>query len=227
MLVVSLFDESGNMVRPWAEAGHACYCFDLLNEDKETEYFPSVGFIKFFAVDLSDDIELEFIRGLRPDIIFSFPPCDDMAVSGSKHFESKLARDPLVHEKAVALARTAEKLGEALGCPWMAENPVSILSSAWRKPDFIFDPFEFGGYLPLFDTHPRWPKYIAPRDSYKKATCIWHGNGFVEPERKPVPFEEGLNRQTLFLGGKSARTKLIRAETPRGFALAVFRANEA
>ena len=28
----------------------------------------------------------------------------------------------------------------------MIENPVSTLGSYWRKPDFTFHPFEFGGW---------------------------------------------------------------------------------
>lgn len=228
MLVASLFDESGNMVRPWAEAGCACYCFDLLNEDKETEVYPSGGYIKFFCADLEDEAELQFIIGLQPVIIFSFPPCTDLAVSGSGHFERKLDKNPLVQQRAATLARTAERLGSQLNVPWMAENPVSILSSLWRKPDFIFHPYEFGGYLPPNDVHPRWPDYIDARDAYRKKTCIWSGNGFIFPDKKPVPCftdDRGLSLQTSKLGGKSEKTKRIRSETPRGFALACFEAN--
>jgi len=35
-LVISLFDFSGNMVAPWAEAGFTCYCVDLQHPPGET-----------------------------------------------------------------------------------------------------------------------------------------------------------------------------------------------
>ncbi|QMV32327.1 hypothetical protein T2_00010 [Ralstonia phage Elie] len=28
-IVISCFDKTGNMVKPWAEAGYLCYCVDL------------------------------------------------------------------------------------------------------------------------------------------------------------------------------------------------------
>jgi len=41
----------------------------------------------------------------------------------------------------------------------------------------------------------------------------------------PVEPETGHSRQHLKLGGKSMKTKNIRSATPRGFAQAVFNAN--
>lgn len=34
-IVISLFDHSGNMVEPWAEAGFLCYCVDLKHQAGE------------------------------------------------------------------------------------------------------------------------------------------------------------------------------------------------
>lgn len=49
------------------------------------------------------------------------------------------------------------------------ENPVGIMSSQWRKPDQIIQPFEFG-------------------DSFRKKTCLWlkglpklRSTNFVDP----------------------------------------------
>lgn len=217
MLVVSLYDESGNMVRPWADAGHECYCFDIINQDEERDG------IQFFGVDLRDQATTRDIKLLKPDIVFGFPPCTDLAVSGACRFAEKLKRDPLVFEKAMELVWVVPEVGEH--CPWMFENPVSIISTRYRKPDFMFDPYEFGGYLPEDDVHPRWPEYYSPRDAYNKKTCIWTGNGFVEPVKKPVEKPEGYSASFSQLGGRSQRTKQIRSETPRGFAQAVFEAN--
>lgn len=223
--VVSLFDESGNMGRPWAQAGYSVHCFDILNVDRETEYFPSGGLIMYHKADLDDYAQWPFIKSLRPEIMFSFSPCDDVAVSGSIHFEKKLANNPECQRIACERAKLVERIANEVGCKWMHENPVSILSTMWRPASFYFNPSDYGGYLPEDDLHPRWPDYIAPRDAYPKKTGIRCGNGFIRPDRRPVERAPGYATQHKKLGGKSAKTKQIRSETPRGFALAVFEAN--
>ncbi|WP_206376807.1 hypothetical protein [Sphingomonas sp. G-3-2-10] len=220
-IVVSLFDESGNMGRPWAINGSAVHCFDIQN-DGRVETFPSGGTITYHPADLTDPVYLKSVVNHRPAIVFGFPPCTDLALSGSRHFAAKRAADPDFQINAVKLARTVEQVGNEAGCPWFAENPKSRLSSLWRKPDYTFDPSDFGGYLPDDDVHPRWPEYIAPRDAYPKETWLWTGNGFRLPPRKPVTLPAGYSVQFKKLGGKSEKTKQIRSETPRGFAQAVF-----
>lgn len=224
-VVVSLFDESGNMGRPWAQAGYAVHCFDIVNADRPTEYFPSGGLIMYHEADLDAAEWPYFIKQLRPNIMFSFSPCTDTAVSGAAHFAAKLMRDPECQNVATRRAKLVECVAGDVGCPWFHEHPVSILSRTWRAADHMFHPYQYGGYLSVDDVHPRWPEYIVPRDAYPKKTCIRSGNGFVMPERKPVDVALGYSAQHRKLGGKSAKTKQIRSETPRGFALAVFEAN--
>lgn len=162
----------------------------------------------------------------KPDIIFAFPPCTDMAVSGASAFESKRKKDPLFQEKAAFTAMIASRIADHFNIPYIVENPVSVLSTFWRKPDYIFNPWEYGGYLPENDIHPFFPEYINPRDAYPKKTCLWTGNGFIMPEKKIVQVKKGYSNQHLKLGGKSTKTKIIRSLTPRGFARAVFEANK-
>lgn len=226
MTLVSMFDESGNMLRPWAEAGHTCYAYDILNPKVErVEHFPSGGKIIWRYADLLEQKYIDEIVALNPSLLFGFPPCTDLAGSGAKHFEGKLKRDPLVFVKALELCHTVVTVAKLVGCPWMMENPIGKLSTLWRKPDYIFDPHQYGGYLPEEDVHPRWPQYILPRDAYPKKTCIWMGNGFRKPATKPVDVAPGYSVQFYKLGGKSAKTKKIRSETPRGYAIAVFEEN--
>ena len=223
--VISLFDESGNMGRPWAEAGAKVICYDLENK-ADVEKFESGGTLERYCCDLSSDWVINRIAEVYdPDIIFGFPPCTDLAVSGAMHFNDKRRVNPQFQHEAVALARQVEKLGNLTGKPWFAENPVSVLASMWRKPDHYFHPYNYGGYLPEDDVHPRWPTYIAPRDYYRKKTAIWCGNGFIMPPHKCVGDPGADSAQHRKLGGKSAKTKQIRSETPRGFAIAVKEAN--
>jgi len=231
MIIVSMFDESGNALRPWAVAGHQCHAFDWVNVP-HIERFASGGSIEYHWADFTDIRCVMSVISLRPDFVMGWPDCTHLAVSGSLHFADKLAKDPDIQRNAVRLARTVEFVGMMTGAPWMAENPVSMLSSMWRKSNYRFDPCHYGGYLPSDDVHPRWPEYIPPRDAYTKKTCIWSGNGFVMPPRMPVDpivieYENGVKGSPQFskLGGKSKKTKQIRSEGPRGFLNAVFYAN--
>ena len=173
----------------------------------------------------------ELFEAFDVRLILSFPSCTDLAISGARHFQAKAAANPSYRAEAMALVYMARDIGEAYGVPYAIENPVSVISSEWRKPNHIFQPCDFGGYLPEDDTSP-YPDIIPARDAYTKKTCLWTGNGFVMPEARPVdPVKyqdrNGLNYSALHwkLGGKSLRTKNIRSATPRGFAKAVFAAN--
>ena len=59
----------------------------------------------------------------------------------------------------------------------------------------------------------------------QKRPAYGQGGGFVMPEKMPVHVGPGYSAQHKKLGGKSLKTKNIRSETPRGFAMAVFLAN--
>lgn len=218
--IVSLFDMTGNMVRPLAEYGYTTYCFDIQNTDS-VEYYDNGGSITFLCADLLDLDWHNVIIELNPYIIFSFPPCTDLAVSGAAHFNKKLAYNPKYREEAMNLVYVAKDLGETIGCAYMIENPVSVIASEWRKPDYYFHPYEYGGYLPIDDIHPVYPQYIAPRDAYTKKTCLWTDKSFVMPSKIPIEPINRLSNTHTKLGGKSERTKNIRSMTPRGFAKAM------
>lgn len=232
-VVWSLFDGSGGAVIDWAKAGYLCLCFNAEGADHGsyaeviTDH-PNIHYVDYW-------IDPWFPQGTfcmypAPDFILAFPPCTHLAVSGAAHFKKKLAKDPLIQINAVKDARVAEELGEIYDCPWHVENPVGVMSTLWRKPDYRFHPSDYGGYLPEDDVNPWFPEFIAPRDAYPKITCGWIGNGFIIPATKPVPqivdAVSGYSMQHAKLGGKSARTKMIRSLTPRGWAKAVFLANE-
>ena len=79
--VISCFDLTGNMVRPWAEAGYLCYCVDIQHPQGETRQ----GNIIHVGADMRD-----WLPPFRP-ITFAafFPPCTDVAVSGARWFRDK------------------------------------------------------------------------------------------------------------------------------------------
>lgn len=231
-VVWALFNGSDIAVKPWADAGYLCFCFNAEGADhgsyaEVVEEHPNIQYIDYWIDPWFPQETLGMYPA--PDFILSFPPCTHLAVSGAAHFKKKLQKDPLIQVNAVKDARIAETLGNMYNCPWHVENPVGVMSNMWRKPDYKFHPSEYGGYLSEDDQNPWFPEYISPRDAYPKLTCGWCGNGFVIPDKRPVPQLCDLNGysfQHTKLGGKSPRTKMIRSLTPRGWALAVFEANE-
>lgn len=207
-IIISLCDFTGVATQPWRDAGYEAIHIDPQREGNGTilQMMPVIR---------------EAIMSGQVKFVMGFPPCTDVAVSGSVHFASKLAKDKHFQAKAALIAEQCRMIGELSGRPWFFENPVSVFSSIFGKPDYIFNPYEFGGLLPGDDAHPLWPDYIPPQDAYPKKTCLWVGGGFELPGSSPVtPCDDypGWSK----LGGKSLKTKNIRSATPRGFAQAVF-----
>ena len=235
-IVVSLYDFTGEAVRPWALAGYECHIYDIQHPygPHKQRVGSMGGSITTHRKDLHRPETFEGLlsefRNKTVAFGMAFPVCTDLAVSGAAWFAKKAKENPHFQTEAVGYAKDCAGFFDALGVPYFVENPVSVLSTKWRKPDYSFHPYEYGGYIPDSKAeHPRWPEYIAPYDAYKKKTCLWTGGGFKMPNKSPVASEayhgNGYSTTMMKLGGKSQRTKDIRSATPRGFAQAVLEAN--
>jgi len=235
-IVISLYDYTGEALKPWAMNGYECYAFDIQHTSNPMEWFYGddgvYGNIRYRYADLHDfnthKAIFNMFNGKRVIFGMAFPVCTDLAVSGAAHFKRKEEANPGFQDKAAQHAIDCAHLFEDLGCPYFIENPVSVLATKWRKPDYSFHPYEYGEYIPDDEAeHPRWPDYIAPKDAYTKKTCLWTSKSFRMPHRIPTCKPNGYSAQHLKLGGKSKRTKDIRSATPRGFATAVYEFNRA
>lgn len=229
-LVFSMFDGSGYAALPWAKAGYKVICFNADEGDHGSYQSVRVTHpnIRYVNAWIDDDFKASACNLLwgRPDFVMAFPPCTDLANSGSRHWKRKAEIDPDFQVKAAATCKIAAEIADHFGTPYMIENPVGKLSTLWRKPDHKFHPCDYGGYIHIKDeAHPAFPDIIPASDAYNKQTCLWTGNGFVMPEALPVDPIGNDNPGWKKLGGKSARTKLIRSLTPRGLAIAVWLAN--
>jgi len=226
-VVVSLYEYTGVAVTPWAKRGYTCYAYDLQHDDSRVDHFEGGGSIHYLYADLHDINTLADLYDTfnEMDVVFAmgFPVCTDLAVSGAAHFAKKKHADPEFQNKAARYAKWCGVIFEELNVPYYIENPVSVLSTLWRKPDHRFHPYEFGGYIAEGqEVHPLYPEYIAPSDAYSKLTCLWTGGGFRMPERDSVNCDSfGNSLQHRKLGGKSMKTKNIRSATPRGFSEAI------
>ena len=172
MLIFSMFDGSGFAALPWAEAGHKVICFNADEGDHGDYQSVRVTHENITYVNAWIDgyFQYDAYRETwgRPDFIMAFPPCTDLAVSGARHFKAKAEKDPMFQIKAANTCKIAANIADYFGVPYMIENPVSVLSSLWRKPDHVFHPCAYGGYLPENDKHPVFPDIIPPRDAYSK-----------------------------------------------------------
>lgn len=101
------------------------------------------------------------------DMIIAFPPCTHLAVSGARHFKDKIA-DGRQQEGINFFMLFANAECERIAI----ENPVGIMSSKWRKPNQIINPYQFG-------------------DRFKKKTCLWlKGLPLLEPTSIVNPEED-------------------------------------
>ena len=188
--VLFLFNSSSHAVQPWLDDGG----FNVVSVDyDDTDHSgahrePTEGHT-VLNMDLSqhDPVGLLHImlasKGMAmPSLVCSFAPCTDLAVSGAAHFARKREANPQFQQDAVRMARLAEQFG----CPYMVENPVSVLASIWRKPEMYWHPYDFA-YLCPAGPHPEFPDVLPPRDLYPKKTGLWAGNGFKLPLKADVP----------------------------------------
>lgn len=203
-VMVSLFDYSTVMAKPWAEAGYVCYCYDMQHV---CTMYQSVGDNGGMIIKVRADLRDAKVPTDGIDFIAAFPPCDHLAVSGARWFAGKGLR---ALAQSIELFAVAAELCEASGAPYLIENPVSTISTYWRKPDHSFDPCDYAGYPG------------GEGDLYTKRTCLWTGGGFVMPEKRRMEPTQGSRMHML---PPSDERKNLRSATPAGFARAVFEAN--
>ena len=86
------------------------------------------------------------------DMMIAFPPCTHLATSGARHFAKKIADGRQQQGIDVFM--------ELINAPIQriaVENPIGIMSTKYRKPDQIIQPWQFG-------------------DKAQKSTCLWLKN---------------------------------------------------
>lgn len=210
-IVVCLFDTSGVMGEPWRAAGFRVIRLDLFNDQRFR--IPKPGESVPAQADLLKGVPSEMMEPTfleRVAFVAAFPPCTHLAVSGARWFKGKGLRKLA---DSIHMFATAAEFCEATGAPYLIENPVSTISTYWRKPDHAFHPWHFNR--------------LDAGSSYTKKTCLWTGGGF----RMPLPLvDEALpvDKNYIHYLGSNAKDdsgKDLRSITPTGFARAVFLAN--
>ena len=83
------------------------------------------------------------------DMLIAFPPCTHLAVSGARHFAKKIADGR--QQQGIDFFM---KMVNAPIPKKAIENPIGIMSTKYRKPNQIIQPWEYG-------------------DKAQKSTCLW------------------------------------------------------
>jgi hypothetical protein len=104
----------------------------------------------------------EAIKKIKPRLAILHPPCTDVASSGARWFKEKV-------EEQKAAIEFVKQLWAAPVPQIAIENPIGVLSSKFRKPDQIIQPWMFG-------------------HGETKATCLWLKN---LPKLQPTNIVEG------------------------------------
>ena len=128
------------------------------------------------------------------DIVIAHPPCTDLAVSGARWFAEKRAdgRQQMSIDFFMLFTCLPYRTKVAI------ENPIGIMSTHYRKPDQIIQPWQFG-------------------HGETKATCLWL-QGL--PKLVPTDIVEGRAHRVWRMPPGPDRAKL-RSKTFPGIAKAM------
>ena len=127
------------------------------------------------------------------DLIIAFPPCTHLAVSGARYFEQK--RKDGRQQQGIDFFMEFTKAD----CEKIAiENPIGIMSTHYRKPDQIIQPWMFG-------------------HGETKATCLWLKN---LPKLEPTNIVDGREQRIWRMPPGPERAK-ERSKTYEGIAKAM------
>jgi len=178
MKVLIACEYSGKVRDAFIAAGHDAMSCDLLPTDSPGPHYQGSVF------DVLDN---------GWDLMVAHPPCTDLAVSGAKHFATKRA-DGRQQTSIDFFMRLANAPIEKIAI----ENPVCIMSTEWRKPDQIIQPWMFG-------------------HGETKATCLWLKN---LPKLVPTKIVDGREARIHKMPPSPDRWKK-RSETYLGIAQAM------
>ena len=127
------------------------------------------------------------------DMMIAFPPCTHLASSGARWFPAKRAdgRQQAGIDFFMAMVNAP--------VPHIAvENPIGIMSTGYRKPDQIIQPWQYG-------------------HGETKATCLWLKN---LPKLEPTQIVAGRHPRT-WLEPPGPRRAINRSRTYPGIAVAM------
>lgn len=182
-------EESQNVCKEFRKLGHEAYSCDLdVCSGNHPEWH--------LQMDVFEAIKLK-----QWDLGIFFPPCTYLTVTANKWYKDQPERKSgaLVGEKRRQARKEAIKFFMDIwncGIPRIAiENPIGVMSTEFRKPDQVLQPWMFG-------------------HGEVKATCLWLKN---LPKLIPTNIVDGRHPAMYLIGRVPDRAKL-RSKTYPGIA---------
>lgn len=140
MKILIACEFSGTVRDAFTRGGHDATSCDLLPTERPGKHYQGDVF------DIIND---------GWDMMIAHPPCTYLTLAGNKWFLPEYAeRFPTRIQDRKDAIEFFVKLWNAPIKKKCFENPIGVLSSQFRKPDQIIQPFHFG-------------------DTERKATCLW------------------------------------------------------
>lgn len=120
---------SGTVRDAFIRGGHDAVSCDII--PSESDFGPHI---------IGDAVEV--CTRERFDLLIAHPPCTYFALSGNRWLHGPGAPER-IKKRTDALTFIFALIGTTDG-PYAVENPLGTLSSLWRKPDQIINPYDFG-----------------------------------------------------------------------------------
>jgi hypothetical protein len=202
MRILIACEESQAVTKEFRNLGHEAYSCDIL---------PCSGGHPEWHLqrDVTELLKVEW------DMIIAFPPCNHLAVSGSWQFAKKIAdgRQQQGIDFFILFVNHA--------CSKIAiENPIGIMSSKFRKPDQIIQPYQFGH--PESKSTCLWLKglpKLRPTQILKKPIGGWK-NQHISANGKYSGFKN-FDEQGKVMSWNNPKTQCLRSKTYQGIARAM------
>lgn len=182
MRVLVACEESQTVCKTFRELGHEAYSCDVLD--------CSGGHPEWH---IKDDVLEHLNDGW--DLMIAHPPCTYLTVTGNRWFKPEYKdRFPNREQQREDGAKFFLALANAPISHIAIENPLGIMSTRWRKPDQIIQPYQFGHVeakktclwlknLPrLTPTKIMEPEYTTFKSGKRMAT--WYTNAIRLPKEE-------------------------------------------
>ena len=157
MRVLVACEESQEVCKAFREKGHEAYSCDILESSGGHPEWHILGdCIPILMGGRITTMNHKQHNIDKWDLIIAHPPCTYLTVSANKYYEVELygekarQRQKKRYKAIVFFMEIAKANVDKIAI----ENPIGIMNTAWRKPDQIIQPYEYG-------------------HNARKATCLW------------------------------------------------------
>ena len=213
MKILIACEESQRVCNAFRELGHEAYSCDIIECSGghpewhiQDDCLPLLnGFCEFDTAD-GEHHKIE----QKWDLIIAHPPCTYLTVTGNRWFNVERYGDKA--RERIQLREEAKEFFMAFvnaDCDKIAiENPIGVMSTSYRKPNQIIQPYMFG-------------------DPFEKRTCLWlKGLPNLVPTDEVAPparqqLKSGKSMPEWYSNAPKAERAKIRSKTFPGFAKAM------